>query len=283
MSESEQQDDGEEELYDPYESVPDDYLDTPWVNIETVEPNDWNPNEMSGSKRAELRDSIRQVGWTQPIVVRPAADAEDAKYEIVDGEQRWFVAQRDQIKENTDLTPPDTPEGHVPIFEVTISEEHAKTATIQHNKARGTLDANAFRQMLNDLDEKEFEIAKQDLPFSNNEITKLTEEVTASGTFGAEHDYDDTWRPTSLEDAEEKEDDYRSATDDVDETRETDDGEKTESIVQIHGVLNEVENNLVRSVLGYSNAANRFMWIVENAEEESVTFGEAPSTENSKD
>jgi ParB family chromosome partitioning protein len=48
----------------------------------------------------ELADSIRAQGVVQPIVVRPAPEADDgARYEIIAGERRWRAAQLAGLQE----------------------------------------------------------------------------------------------------------------------------------------------------------------------------------------
>ena len=54
--------------------------------IDDIQPNDWNPNEMTSEQIRALRKSIKEVGFTDEIKVR---EKEDGTLEIVDGEQRW--------------------------------------------------------------------------------------------------------------------------------------------------------------------------------------------------
>lgn len=59
-----------------------------------------NPNEMSDEQFSELVKGIRQDGWLQPILVKPAPegaehDGEPIEYLIADGEHRWKAAKND--------------------------------------------------------------------------------------------------------------------------------------------------------------------------------------------
>lgn len=62
-----------------------DKLKIEYVDMGSVHPNDYNPNEMSETETAKTRISLLTHGFVLPIVVR---DTEDG-LEIVDGEQRW--------------------------------------------------------------------------------------------------------------------------------------------------------------------------------------------------
>jgi ParB family chromosome partitioning protein len=63
------------------------------VPIETVRTNNLNPRKHFNEEELEdLARSISEKGILQPVVVRPAADAET--YQIVAGERRWRAAQR---------------------------------------------------------------------------------------------------------------------------------------------------------------------------------------------
>jgi hypothetical protein len=137
------------------ESTPDDteyapdrelnYLDCEWVPHDAIEPNDWNPNEMPEEEMERLKHSIEDNGWTMPIVVH----AEEMY--IIDGEQRWHAAT--EISD-PDLTPPDVPENFVPVYGITVDEEQAKLATVQHNRARGDVHVDALQDYLKELDER---------------------------------------------------------------------------------------------------------------------------------
>ena len=56
--------------------------------------------DMRPESLEELADSIRAQGVVQPIVVRPAPEADDgARYEIIAGERRWRAAQLAGLQE----------------------------------------------------------------------------------------------------------------------------------------------------------------------------------------
>ena len=66
------------------------------VPLDSVQPNDWNPNEMDAATFTELANDIRAQGNDQPIIVRPLKDEQGVatgRYEIVDGEHRFRSAK----------------------------------------------------------------------------------------------------------------------------------------------------------------------------------------------
>lgn len=98
-----------------------------WVNRDSIEPNDYNPNKQPPPEHRLLKVSILEDGWTQPIVVFD--DGEGGKPVIVDGEHRWRVSADTEIKKLTD--------GMVPVVRILGTREHRMMSTIRHNRARG--------------------------------------------------------------------------------------------------------------------------------------------------
>lgn len=121
------------------------YLPVEWVPHDAIEPNDWNPNSMEDDERERLQQSIEDNGWTMPIVVH----AED-NY-IIDGEQRWHASTHIS---DSDITPEDVPAGYVPVYGITVEEEQAKLATVQHNRARGDVHVDALQDYLKGLQDR---------------------------------------------------------------------------------------------------------------------------------
>lgn len=110
------------------------YLACEWVPRDAIVPNSYNPNEMTSTKHEILVNSISTNGWTAPIVVHPT------EHFIIDGEQRWTVADSDALATDASLTPSDVPAGWVPVVGLAVSGDDARVATIQHNRARGHVD-----------------------------------------------------------------------------------------------------------------------------------------------
>lgn len=99
-----------------------------WVPVEQVEPNDYNPNSVAGKEMSLLYTSIKQDGYTQPVVT--IFDETKGKYIIVDGFHRYFICknQKDIRERNQGLLP-------IVVIKKSINERMA--ATVRHNRARG--------------------------------------------------------------------------------------------------------------------------------------------------
>lgn len=62
-----------------------------------LQPNDYNPNQMTDSELAEFAEEVRHLGrLPKPVVVRPS---DDGQYVIVDGEHAWKAAQQAGLTE----------------------------------------------------------------------------------------------------------------------------------------------------------------------------------------
>jgi ParB-like chromosome segregation protein Spo0J len=99
-----------------------------WVPAEMVVANSYNPNSVMPPEMRLLYLSIKEDGYTQPIVV--VWDEERKKFVVVDGEHRDLVGKeyRD-IRERT--------HGYVPIVILEKSLAERMASTIRHNRARG--------------------------------------------------------------------------------------------------------------------------------------------------
>lgn len=100
-----------------------------YTSPEKLTPNDYNPNSHSSKSFDLLLYSIKEFGFTQPIVVNRSDNT------IVDGENRWRCAM---ILGMT----------MVPVCYVALNPEQMKIATVLHNRARGT----EIEQMIIDIE-----------------------------------------------------------------------------------------------------------------------------------
>ncbi len=99
-----------------------------WVSIDQVEANDYNPNMVPTIEFGLLYKSIKEDGYTQPIVTY--YDAENDKYIIVDGFHRYLVSLR-----NKDIL--EGNHGLVPVVVIEKELQDRMASTIRHNRARG--------------------------------------------------------------------------------------------------------------------------------------------------
>ncbi len=99
-----------------------------FVDIDKVQPNDYNPNAVAKQEMKLLYTSIKCDGYTQPVVT--IYDETQDKYIIVDGFHRYYVMKHfpDVFKEN---------DGKLPIVVINKNINERMASTIRHNRARG--------------------------------------------------------------------------------------------------------------------------------------------------
>ncbi|MFJ2875512.1 MULTISPECIES: ParB N-terminal domain-containing protein [unclassified Streptomyces] len=112
------------------------------VPMAQIRANNYNPNQMTPSRRQLLRTSVWEDGFTQPVVAHYLAD-EDV-YEIVDGYHR-YLTMRDtpRIRER---------EGDLlPVVALTGDMPHLMSSTVRHNRFRGTHSILLTRDLVRDV------------------------------------------------------------------------------------------------------------------------------------
>lgn len=114
------------------------------VPIEKIEPNTYNPNTVAPPELKLLYDSIKEDGYTMPIVCY-YDDARDV-YIIVDGFHRYRVM----------LDYPDIYErekGVLPVSVIDKTIDCRMASTIRHNRARGSHDVDLMGNIIKELHE----------------------------------------------------------------------------------------------------------------------------------
>ena len=100
-----------------------------WVKSGEVRGNDYNPNSVAPPEMRLLRHSIKQDGYTQPIVAHRSGD----EYVVVDGFHRHRVGKEaPEIRERI--------HGYLPVAIINDErkdKQNRMSATIRHNRARG--------------------------------------------------------------------------------------------------------------------------------------------------
>lgn len=99
------------------------------VPIEKIQANAYNPNHVAPPEMKLLYQSIKEDGYTMPIVCYYLPDID--KYEIVDGFHRYTVM----------LTHKDIYErenGCMPVVTINKDISNRMASTIRHNRARGS-------------------------------------------------------------------------------------------------------------------------------------------------
>ena len=99
------------------------------VPIEKVKPNSYNPNSVAPPELDLLYDSIREDGYTMPIVCY--FDETGDEYVIVDGFHRYRV-----MLEHPDIH--ERENGMLPVSVIDKPLDCRMASTIRHNRARGS-------------------------------------------------------------------------------------------------------------------------------------------------
>lgn len=112
------------------------------VPINKIKANEYNPNSVAPPEMKLLYDSIREDGYTMPVVC--FYNKEIDMYEIVDGFHRYTIMlQHSDIRERENGCLP------VSVIDKPISDRMA--STIRHNRARGSHDVDLMSNIVSEL------------------------------------------------------------------------------------------------------------------------------------
>jgi ParB-like chromosome segregation protein Spo0J len=155
------------------------------IPLEKLRANEYNPNSVAPPEMKLLYDSIKEDGYTMPIVVY--YHEKDDMYEIVDGFHRYTVMLRhEDIYERE--------KGLIPcsVIEKPIGERMA--STIRHNRARGNHNVDLMSCIVAEL----IEMGKSDrwickhLGMSIDEILRL-KQITGLAALFKENEFSKSW------------------------------------------------------------------------------------------
>ena len=112
------------------------------VPIEKIHANSYNPNSVAPPEMELLYKSIKEDGYTMPIVCYYIADNDT--YEMVDGFHRYttMLRHRDIYEREGGMMP-------VVVIEKDISNRMA--STIRHNRARGSHSIELMSNIVSEL------------------------------------------------------------------------------------------------------------------------------------
>jgi ParB-like chromosome segregation protein Spo0J len=188
--------------YSPFASEPVDCIR--WIRSDLVTANDYNPNSVAPPEMKLLEHSIREDGYTQPIV----SWRHDGVYEVVDGFHRHRVgkesaAVRKRIKD------------FLPLVVINGDREDRNdriAATIRHNRARGKHKVEGMSDIVIELKRRNWtddRIARE-LGMDQDEILRLCQ-ITGLAELFSDQEFSRSW------DVEGKvtESDFKELTDDV--------------------------------------------------------------------
>lgn len=157
------------------------------VPIEKIKPNTYNPNAVAPPEMKLLYESIREDGYTMPIVCYYAE--EDDSYIIVDGFHRYRIM----------LDYPDIYErehGMLPVSVIDKPIDHRMASTIRHNRARGSHNVDLMSNIVKEL----HEIGRSDawisrhLGMERDEILRL-KQITGLTALFKDIKFGQAWKP----------------------------------------------------------------------------------------
>lgn len=97
-----------------------------WEKLDNIHANDYNPNHVAKREMDLLYQSVKQDGYTMPVVSFP----KDEKKEIVDGFHRYTIPIRyKNIYEKN--------YGRLPLSMINKEKSDRMASTVRHNRARG--------------------------------------------------------------------------------------------------------------------------------------------------
>jgi ParB-like chromosome segregation protein Spo0J len=155
------------------------------IPVEKLVANEYNPNAVAPPEMELLYRSIKEDGYTMPIVVYHRK--EDDVYEIVDGFHRYSI-----IRQYKDIY--EREKGLLPcsVIEKPIGERMA--STIRHNRARGSHNVDLMSNIVAEL----VGFGKTDawiseyLGMSMDEILRL-KQITGIAALFKDHEFSKSW------------------------------------------------------------------------------------------
>ena len=157
-----------------------------WVPAETVEANDYNPNVVAPPEMRLLQHSIREDGYTQPVVTW--ADGEQR--EVVDGFHRCRIGREcKEIKRRT--------LGLLPVTTINADREARPdriSATIRHNRARGKHQVQAMSEIVVELSRRNWsdERIGRELGMEPDEVLRL-KQISGLAELFADREFSEAW------------------------------------------------------------------------------------------
>ncbi len=165
------------------------------VPIEKIQANTYNPNTVAPPEMKLLYESIKEDGYTMPIVCY--YDKEEDVYIIVDGFHRYRI-----MLEHSDIY--EREKGMLPVSVIDKSIDNRMASTIRHNRARGTHDVDLMSNIVKEL----HELGRSDawisrhLGMDKDEILRL-KQITGLAALFKDIKYGKAWRPIEEEEGNE--------------------------------------------------------------------------------
>lgn len=157
------------------------------VPFDKIVPNTYNPNTVAPPEMRLLYDSIREDGYTMPIVCYH--DRENDTYIIVDGFHRWRI-----MRDYPDIY--ERENGMLPVSVIDKPISGRMASTVRHNRARGTHSVDLMSNIIKEL----HEVGRSDawisrhLGMDRDEILRL-KQITGLAALFRDMDFGKAWQP----------------------------------------------------------------------------------------
>ena len=155
------------------------------VPVEKIQANSYNPNKVAPPEMKLLYESIKEDGYTQPIVCYYLKDED--RYEVVDGFHRYRI-----IKDHRDIF--ERENGRLPVVVIDRPIGDRIASTIRHNRARGTHDVDLMSNIVAELTEmgKSNAWISKHLGMSADEILRL-KQITGLAALFKDGEFSQSW------------------------------------------------------------------------------------------
>jgi ParB-like chromosome segregation protein Spo0J len=153
-----------------------------WVDADKVCANVYNPNSVAPPEMRLLELSIKNDGYTQPIVTWLR---DDGMYEVVDGFHRHRVG-REVLRLS-----------HLPVVVINANRQDKTdrmASTIRHNRARGKHAVTAMSDIVQELTRRNWSDAKiaKELGMDTDEVLRL-KQVSGLAAMFSDADFNEAW------------------------------------------------------------------------------------------
>lgn len=157
------------------------------VPIEKIKPNTYNPNAVAPPEMKLLYESIKEDGYTMPIVCYYSR--ENDIYVIVDGFHRYRI-----MLDHSDIY--EREKGMLPVSVIRKPIDQRMASTIRHNRARGNHSVDLMSNIVKELHElgrSDAWISKH-LGMDKDEILRL-KQITGLAALFKDVKFGKAWKP----------------------------------------------------------------------------------------
>lgn len=161
------------------------------IPLEKIRANEYNPNSVAPPEMKLLYDSIKEDGYTMPVVCY--YNIKDDVYEIVDGFHRYTI-----MKTYKDIY--EREDGKLPVSVIEKELGDRMASTIRHNRARGSHDVDLMSNIVAELKEMgrtDAWIAKH-LGMGLDEILRL-KQITGLASLFKDNNFSNSWEEVEYE------------------------------------------------------------------------------------